>query len=75
MARMGDAPFPSQVCTRMYRDDELSSASQEERLESMQDCAPSVTAFASVEKDAAPQQEREPVSAAAAVRTDIVFSC
>lgn len=41
----------------------------------MQDCAPSVTAFASVEKDAAPQQEREPVSAVAAVRTDIVFSC
>lgn len=37
----------------------------------MQDCAP----FASVEKDAAPQQEREPVSAVAAVRTDIVFSC
>lgn len=30
-------------------------------------------AFAGVEKDAAPKPEREPVSAAVAVRTDIVF--
>ncbi len=42
----------------------------------MQDCAPSVTVFVGVEKDAAPKPEREPVSAAATVRTDIVFfSC
>ncbi|MBX9434565.1 hypothetical protein K3370_10245 [Bacillus paralicheniformis] len=39
----------------------------------MQDCAPSVTVFVGVEKDAAPKPEREPVSAAAKVRTDIVF--
>nr|WP_202625002.1 hypothetical protein [Bacillus sp. AIIW2] len=39
----------------------------------MQDCAPSVTVFVGVEKDAAPKPEREPVSAAATVRTDIVF--
>jgi len=39
----------------------------------MQDCAPSVTVFVGAEKDAAPKPEREPVSAAATVRTDIVF--
>ncbi len=33
------------------------------------------TVFVGVEKDAAPKPEREPVSAAATVRTDIVFSC
>lgn len=32
-----------------------------------------MTAVAGVEKDAAPKLAREPVSAAAAVRTDIVF--
>lgn len=42
-------------------------------MESMQDCAPSVTVFVGVEKDAAPKPEREPVSAAATVQQTLFF--